>query len=254
MCLILVLPRIRLTTDVSTGHHTTHHLRIYSSLCTCFQEPGTICMLSYAAWRIAPTRLRERRRGVKNRCPATRLTKKWRRPIPVRLVPLSWRVRSVKFVALSLMDVAGRDGPAKPLTAASYGDKGGTLRVLIADDFPDFRRFICTTIAERLDWRVIGGVTDGLEAVQRAAELKPDLIVLDIGLPKLNGIDAARQIRQLSPGTKIVFLSQNSDPDVVQAALSTGAEGYHSSKAYAQSDLLSGIETVLRGERFVRAA
>jgi len=125
------------------------------------------------------------------------------------------------------------------------------VRILIAEDFPDFRRFICTTLTERLDWRVIAEVADGLEAVQRAEELKPDLIVLDIGLPKLSGIEAARQIRQLSPGTKIVFLSQNSDPDVVQAALSTGAEGYIQ-KAYAQSDLLPGIETVLRGERFVR--
>jgi DNA-binding NarL/FixJ family response regulator len=127
------------------------------------------------------------------------------------------------------------------------------VRILIAEDFPDFRRFICTALTKRLDWRVVAEVADGLEAVQRAAELKPDLIVLDIGLPRLNGIEASRQIRQLSPETKIVFLSQNSDPDVVQAALSTGAEGYIH-KAYAQSDLLPGIETVLRGERFVRKA
>jgi CheY-like chemotaxis protein len=93
-------------------------------------------------------------------------------------------------------------------------------------------------------------VLDGSEAVQKAEELRPDLIVLDIGLPKLNGIEAARRIRQVSPNSKIVFLTTENSPDVAQAALSTGAEGYVH-KARAQSDLLPAIDAGLRGEQFV---
>jgi len=94
---------------------------------------------------------------------------------------------------------------------------------------------------------------DGSEAVQKAQELKPDLIVLDIGLPKLNGIEAARQIRQLSPSSKIVFLSQNSDLDVVRAALGSGARGYVR-KTDAQSELLAAVDAVLRGKKFVSSS
>jgi chemotaxis response regulator CheB len=91
---------------------------------------------------------------------------------------------------------------------------------------------------------------DGSEAIQKAEALKPDLIVLDIGLPKLNGIEAARRIRQLSPSSKIIFLSQYNSLDVVQAALSTGALGYVH-KTDANSVLLPAVEAVLRGKQFV---
>ena len=74
--------------------------------------------------------------------------------------------------------------------------------------------------------RVIGVASDGLEAVQKAEELQPDIIVLDIGLPSLNGIEVARQIRKLSPKSKILFVSQESSAEMVQGALGTGAQGY----------------------------
>jgi DNA-binding NarL/FixJ family response regulator len=128
-----------------------------------------------------------------------------------------------------------------------------SIRILVVDDFQDWRRQVGSLLQARLEWQVIAEASDGSDAVQKAEDLKPDLILLDIGLPKLNGIEAARRIRQVSPGTKIVFLSPNSDPEVVQAALSTGAEGYLH-KAYAQSDLLPAIETVLRGQQFVKEA
>ncbi len=83
-----------------------------------------------------------------------------------------------------------------------------------------------------------------------AEDLKPDLILLDIGLPKLNGIEAARQIRQRSPSSKIIFLSQNSDLDIVQAALGTGALGYVR-KIDAGCELLSAVDAVLEGKQFV---
>ena len=93
-------------------------------------------------------------------------------------------------------------------------------------------------------------MSDGPEAVQRAEELKPDLILLDIGLPKLNGIEAARRIRQVSPNSKIAFLSADNSSDTVQVALGTGADGFIH-KARAQSELLPAIDAILRGEQFV---
>jgi CheY-like chemotaxis protein len=103
------------------------------------------------------------------------------------------------------------------------------------------------------EFQVIGEASDGSEAVQKAEELKPDLILLDIGLPKLNGIEAARQIRQLSPTPKIIFLSQDNSLDIVQEALCTGALAYVH-KAQAGSELLPAVEAVLRGERFVSSS
>jgi DNA-binding NarL/FixJ family response regulator len=123
-------------------------------------------------------------------------------------------------------------------------------RVLVVDDVELFRKFVCGALGTRPELQVVAEVCDGLEAVHKAVELKPDLIVLDIGLPKLNGIEAARQIRQLSPSSKIVFLSQNNDLDVVRVALDAGALGYVY-KANAQEELLNAVDTVLRGKQFV---
>ena len=93
-------------------------------------------------------------------------------------------------------------------------------------------------------------MADGLEAVQKAQELKPDLILLDIGLPNLNGIEAANRIGQVAPGANIIFLTQSSDKDVVEAAQSTGARGYVL-KTDAGSELLAAIAGVLDGDDFV---
>lgn len=120
------------------------------------------------------------------------------------------------------------------------------------DDFEGWRRQVRLLFQARPQWQIIAEVSDGPEAVQKAADLKPDLIVLDIGLPKLNGIEAARRIRQLS-GCKIVFLSEHNDLDIVRAALSTGAQGYVR-KTDAQSELLPAVDAVLRGEQFVSSS
>jgi len=97
---------------------------------------------------------------------------------------------------------------------------------------------------------VIGEASDGLEAVRKTEELKPDLIVLDIGLPTLNGIEVARRIRNLCPGCKILFMSQGSSADVAQEAFSLGAMGYVV-KAHAGSELLAAVEAVCQGRQFV---
>jgi len=120
----------------------------------------------------------------------------------------------------------------------------------VVDDYKDWRNQVRSLLQARPELQVIYEALDGSEAVQKAEELKPDLILLDIGLPKMNGIEAARQIRQLSPISKIIFLSQDNSLDVVRVALSTGAHGYVY-KARAQSDLLPAIDAALRGKQFV---
>jgi DNA-binding NarL/FixJ family response regulator len=123
-------------------------------------------------------------------------------------------------------------------------------RIILVDDYKDWRNQVRLLLLERPEWQIIGEASDGLEAVQKAEELKPDLILLDMGLPNVNGIEAARRIRHLSPNSKIVFLSADNSLDVVQAALSTGAHGFVH-KARAQSELLPAIDAVLRGGQFV---
>ena len=129
-----------------------------------------------------------------------------------------------------------------------------SVRILVVDDYEPFRRFVCSTVGQRPDLQVVGEASDGLEAVQKAVELQPDLILLDIELPTLNGIEAARQIRELVPASKIIFLSLESSLDVVQEALSFGASGYVLN-ARAVSDLLATVEAVLQeGHSLVSSA
>jgi CheY-like chemotaxis protein len=125
-----------------------------------------------------------------------------------------------------------------------------TVRVLVVDDYEPFRRFVCLTLERILGLRVIGEASDGLEAVHKTEELQPDLIVLDIGLPTVTGIEAARRIRTLCPDCKILFLSQESSSDVVQAALSLGALGYVV-KTAAGTELCAAVEEVCQGRQFV---
>jgi DNA-binding NarL/FixJ family response regulator len=128
-----------------------------------------------------------------------------------------------------------------------------SIRILITDDYTDWRRQVRLVLQARPEWQVISEAEDGLEAVGKAQDLKPDIILLDIGLPKLNGIEAARQMRQVSPSSKIIFLSQNNDLDIVRAALGTGALGYVR-KIDAQRDLLRAVDAVLRGEQFISSS
>ena len=118
------------------------------------------------------------------------------------------------------------------------------------EDFEPFREFICTKLGENPELRVICQVSDGLEAVRKGEELQPDLVLLDVGLPTLNGIEAARQIRKLAPDSKIVFVSQECSADVVEEAFRLGAVGYVA-KTDAGSDLPRAVSAALRGETFV---
>jgi DNA-binding NarL/FixJ family response regulator len=96
----------------------------------------------------------------------------------------------------------------------------------------------------------IVGLNVGLEAVQKSRQFQPDVILLDIGLPKLNGIEAARQIRDVAPHSKIIFVTQEISADVVEEAIGLGAMGYVA-KAKAGSELLNAIDLVLQGKQFI---
>jgi DNA-binding NarL/FixJ family response regulator len=123
----------------------------------------------------------------------------------------------------------------------------------VVEDHKEWRKLVRLLLQVRPEWQIIGEVSDGSEAIQKAKELKPDLILLDIGLPNVNGVEAARRIQQLSPNSKIVFLTMDDSLDVMNEALSTGAQGYVY-KARAQRDLLPAIDAVLRGEQFLSSS
>jgi DNA-binding NarL/FixJ family response regulator len=125
-----------------------------------------------------------------------------------------------------------------------------TVRVLIAEDFEAFRRVARSILAKVPELQIIGEASNGLDAIQKAGELRPDLILLDVGLPQVNGIEAAWQIRKVAPECKILFVSQDSSADTVQAALDAGGQGYVW-KSAAASELLVAVAAVLRGEQFV---
>jgi DNA-binding NarL/FixJ family response regulator len=127
------------------------------------------------------------------------------------------------------------------------------VRILVVEDFAPFRQFISEMLTTRPALQIIGEVSDGLEAVHKALELRPDLILLDIGLPSLNGIEVAREIRKLVPESKIVFLTQESSADAVREAHKLGASGYVI-KANAASDLLPALESAISGEAFFGSA
>jgi len=138
-----------------------------------------------------------------------------------------------------------------PKTPSADADRSVlSILVLVVDDYEPFRRFECATLGQKPDLQVIGEASDGLEAVQEAEELQPDLILLDLGLPTLNGFEAAGQIRKLVPEAKIIFLTQETSQDVAHEALSLGALGYVV-KAHAGSELLAAVDAVCKGRQFV---
>lgn len=124
------------------------------------------------------------------------------------------------------------------------------LRILIVEDFEAFRRLIRTLLEPYPDFEIVGEESDGLAAVQKAADLKPHLVLLDISLPSLDGFGVARMIRERDPYCNIIFVSQESSPSAVQAALSLGAAGFVF-KTKLASDLLPAIAAAREGKQFV---
>jgi DNA-binding NarL/FixJ family response regulator len=147
-----------------------------------------------------------------------------------------------------ILSAVGSSRPREPEVGAVMS----SVRILVVDDYEPFLRLVCATLQKKPELQIIGEATDGLEAVRKVEELQPDLILLDVGLPTLNGIEAARQIGKLSPESKILFVSQESSADVVEEALRLGAMGYVA-KTHAGIDLLAAVEAVCQGRRFVGA-
>ena len=124
-----------------------------------------------------------------------------------------------------------------------------SFRILVADSFERWRRYVCSALEQDQSLRVVGVASDGLDAVQRAIELNPDLVLLGLGLPKLNRIEAAKQISKAIP-VKLLFATQTTDADVIAETLRSGAHGYIW-KMDAGRDLLLAIRAILRGEKFI---
>ncbi len=127
----------------------------------------------------------------------------------------------------------------------------GPVRIVVVDDFERWRRAIVSILQEDPEIEIIHQAVDGLEAVEKCQELKPDLVVLDVGLPKLNGLEAARQIRVVSPDSRILFLSAQRSPDVIREALSIGAAGYLL-KENARLHLLPAVQAAILGAEFLQ--
>jgi DNA-binding NarL/FixJ family response regulator len=125
-----------------------------------------------------------------------------------------------------------------------------SARVLIVEDSQLWRRAIRSILQESPDLTVIGECSDGLEAIRKSEQLQPDLVLLDIGLPSLNGLEAARRIRKVAPNSKILFLTAYISAELLREALQTGALGYVV-KSNTASDLLPAVDAVMHDERFV---
>lgn len=123
------------------------------------------------------------------------------------------------------------------------------IRVLLVDDYKRWRLTVRSILEDahledNRRFLIVGEAGDGVEAIEKAATLLPDVVLLDIGLPRVNGILAAKKIRQLSPESKIIYLTQEVDADIQRAALATGAAAYIV-KSKAAHELLQTLETVL---------
>jgi DNA-binding NarL/FixJ family response regulator len=123
------------------------------------------------------------------------------------------------------------------------------ITVLLVDDFAAFRAALSLLLKKKPELQ-IAEASDGIEAVEKSRQLQPDVILLDIGLPKLNGIAAARQIREVAPQSKIIFVTQETSADIMKEAIALGAMGYVI-KAKVESELLKAIDLVLEGKQFI---
>jgi DNA-binding NarL/FixJ family response regulator len=121
------------------------------------------------------------------------------------------------------------------------------------DDYAPWMNFVSAALETIPQFQVVGEAKDGLTALQKVVELNPDLVVLDIGLPDISGISVAQQIRDMAPNIRILFLSENTAPNIVRAALCTGAQGYVV-KSSAARELLPALDALLLDCYFVSAA
>jgi DNA-binding NarL/FixJ family response regulator len=118
-----------------------------------------------------------------------------------------------------------------------------TIRILLVDDHPIVRQGLKTLLEGHSGWDVIGEASDGAEAVEKAKDLNPDVMVLDVTMPRMNGLEACRLLRQECPGLEILFVTQHDSPQMMREALEAGARGYVV-KSNAARDLLAAVDAV----------
>ena len=116
--------------------------------------------------------------------------------------------------------------------------------VLVVDDFEQWRKFVCTVLKE-IPNVIVQEASDGLEAIEKVQQMRPDLVLLDVGLPHLNGIHVARKIGRISPETKVMFLTENRDDDLIEEAFRAGGSGYII-KSNAAKELVSAVKAALK--------
>jgi DNA-binding NarL/FixJ family response regulator len=124
------------------------------------------------------------------------------------------------------------------------------VRVLVVDDFEPWRRHIASTLGQNPRWQIVGEAANGPDAIEKAADLQPDLILLDVGLPTVNGLEAARRILARDPSPRILFVSEHQAWEIAEDALCSGARGYIC-KSDAGRELSSAMEAIATGRRFV---
>ena len=122
-------------------------------------------------------------------------------------------------------------------------------RILVVDDYKPWRHKICSLLETKPEFQIVAECWNGADAVERAGELKPNLITMDVGIPELNGIEAAVRVTEVSPSSKILFISENIEPEVVSAAIDAGASGYLH-KMRVGTELLPAVTSIIRGGCF----
>ena|SRR5258708_5573305 len=125
-----------------------------------------------------------------------------------------------------------------------------SLRILVVDDHESFRQQVCALLRSQPGFEVIYEAVDGLEGVRQAEKFQPDVVVLDISMPRLGGIEAAGRIHRVAPKSQIVFLSQHNSEAIAQTALASGALAYVT-KSAASTDLIRAVQAVSEGRKFV---
>jgi len=129
------------------------------------------------------------------------------------------------------------------------GNGSMTVRILLVDDHPVVRQGLRTLLDGRSGWEVVGEASDGVEALEKVSDLQPDVVVLDVTMPRMNGIEACRLIQQRTPGREVLFVTQHDSPQMMREALAAGARGYVVKSNLAR-DLVEAVDAVSQHREF----